>query len=319
MAHELEIIDGKASMVYAGEVPWHGLGIQVGNDLTPDEMLVTAGLDWTVEKVPLSGTINGKQVQSNHSFLVRSSDNKILDEVTNDWNTVQNHEAFAFFDDFIKKGHMQMHTAGSLHGGQLVWALAKTTSAFEVFANDIVEAYFLFVNPHRFGKSIDIRFTPKRVVCQNTLSLALRTNSSDSVRITHRAAFDADKVKEMLNLSEQQLDKYKQAAEFISSKRYDEDAAKKYVTSLFPLTTSNENTKKDISLAAKKVMEIIPAQPGAEYGEGTFWQLFNGVTYYVDHVMGRQQDNRVESAWLGSGRNIKVKALDSAIEMAKAA
>jgi phage/plasmid-like protein (TIGR03299 family) len=313
MAHAVE------TLAYSGELPWHGLGVLVEDDLTPDEMLVKAGLDWTVEKIPLSANVGGKEIIANHAFLVRSSDQSILDEVTTDWNTVQNHEAFAFFDDFIKKGDMKMHTAGSLHNGQLVWALAKTTGAFTLFANDTVEAYFLFVNPHRFGKSIDIRFTATRVVCQNTLSMALKEGSSNSARITHRAAFDADRVKEMMNISEHQLEQYRQAAEFIGSKRYDEDSMKKYVTTLFPLTTNNENTKKEISLGAKKVMDIIPTQPGVEYGEGTFWQLFNGVTYYVDHVMGREQNNRVESAWLGAGRIIKAKALDTAIEMAKAA
>jgi hypothetical protein len=86
MAHEIEIVNGKASMAFAGDVPWHGLGKLVPSDLTPDQMLEAAGLDWKVEKVPAYATIGGKQLRIGQSALVRNSDNKILDVVSDDWN-----------------------------------------------------------------------------------------------------------------------------------------------------------------------------------------------------------------------------------------
>ena len=85
MSHEIEIVDGKAHMAYAGETPWHGLGTAVPNDLTPEQMLEAASLNWTVSKVPAFVTINDKQVSTGHSALVRSSDDSILDIITDDW------------------------------------------------------------------------------------------------------------------------------------------------------------------------------------------------------------------------------------------
>ena len=131
MAHELEIVNGQAQMAYVGELPWHGLGTKVPADLTPDQFMVTAGLDWEVKKEKLV-TPQGAIVK-NKEALVRTSDNTVLDVVGTGWNPVQNSEAFEFFHDYVMAGDMEMHTAGSLKNGQLVWALAKTKESFELF------------------------------------------------------------------------------------------------------------------------------------------------------------------------------------------
>ena len=115
MAHMLE---HDKSMAYAGETPWHGLGVRVSNDISVDEMMKAAGLDWTVEKIPTYATIGGKKVQMDRSALVRSSDNTVFDLVPNDWNEVQNHEAFEFYREWVENGGMEMHTAGSLDNGR---------------------------------------------------------------------------------------------------------------------------------------------------------------------------------------------------------
>jgi hypothetical protein len=167
MAHLVE------TMAYAGEVPWHGLGVQVPSDLSPEQMLDKAGLNWTVEKKPAFFEMDDKKFPVGWSALTRSSDNSVLDIVSNDWNPVQNHEAFNFFEEYCRVGDMDMHTAGSLKNGQIVWALAKVKDSFELFKGDQVDSYLLFTNPHRFGQAIDIRFTPIRVVCNNTLQAAL--------------------------------------------------------------------------------------------------------------------------------------------------
>lgn len=126
MAHELEMVNGEASMAYAGDTPWHGLGVKVLPDLTPEQMLKAANLDWTVEKSPAYALINGEPELIGRSALVRDRDHSILDIVTDDWNPVQNAEAFDFFHEFVMAGDMEMHTAGSLKGGQIVWALARS-------------------------------------------------------------------------------------------------------------------------------------------------------------------------------------------------
>ena len=309
MAHQVE------TMAYAGAVPWHGLGKEVLPDLTPEQMLYEAGLDWSVEKVPAYATVNGEQVAVGKSALVRSSDSKVLDVVGDDWCETQNAEAFGFFAEFVSEGNMEMHTAGSLKGGQMVWALARVKDeSFELFGKDRVDSYLLFSNPHQYGKSIDVKFTPIRVVCNNTLTLSLSTGTKNSVKVSHRTEFDAKKVKETMGIASFKLNEYKERALTMASKRYTEETKVEYLERLFPVL--GEAKRKERSKAATSVLELLDTQPGAEMGEGSFWQLYNGATYYVDHKMGRTDDNRMSNAWFGSGVKKKQDALNLAVEMA---
>lgn len=303
------------TMAYAGQVPWHGLGTKVLSDLTPDQMLVEAGLDWEVEKVPAYANVGGEQVAVGKSALVRTSDNTVLDVVGDDWNPLQNAQAFEFFSDFVAEGNMEMHTAGSLLGGKRVWALAKINESFELFGGrDKVDSYMLFSNPHTYGMSIDIRFTPIRVVCNNTLTLSLSSATKNGAKVSHRTEFDAETVKETMGLATSKLGQYKEMAEFIAGKRFNEDTKVEYLERLFPVL--GEAKRKKQSKGASNVLELLDTQPGAELGEGSFWQLFNGATYYVDHEMGRTDDNRMNNAWYGSGVKKKQQAMEIAVEMA---
>lgn len=319
MAHELEFVDGKAQMAYVGAVPWHGLGVEVSADLTPDQMLGVAGLDWTVRKVPAYAEINGNNIAIGRSALVRSRDNSILDIVSDDWNPVQNEEAFEFFNEFVMAGDMEMHTAGSLKGGQIVWGLAKIKDSFELFKGDRIDSYLLFSNFHKYGFSTDVRFTPIRVVCNNTLTLSLNSKVERMVKVSHRKVFDPGNVKEMLGIATDKLAKYKEMAEFLGSKQAKGEDIVEYFTRIFPVTGSNENKKKEVSKNAQIAIDILHTQPGAEYAEGTWWQTFNAVTYMTDHLLGRSSDTRLTSSWYGANRGLKTKALELAVEMAEAA
>lgn len=314
MAHMLE------SMAYAGETPWHGLGVKVPNDLSPAQMLEKAGLDWTVQKVPAFANIDGRQQNVGWSALVRSSDHSVLSVVSNDWNPMQNHDAFEFFHEYCAAGDMEMHTAGSLRDGQIVWALAKVKESFELFKGDVVQSYLLFTNPHRFGQSIDVRFTPIRVVCNNTLTLSLSQASERMVKKNHRTEFNAEEVKEQLGIATTKLAKYKEMAEFLGSKRYNDTTIKDYFTRVFPSMSAKkdeENTEK-MSKNAKAAMAALETQPGAQYAEGSWWQAFNAVTFLTDHKFGRTADNRLNSAWFGPNKNLKLHALETAVEFAEA-
>lgn len=321
MAHMLEMIGDEASMAYAGDLPWHGLGTRVPNDLTPDQMLKAANLDWRVEAIPAYATIGGKQVDVGHSALVRDRDNRILDVITNDWNPMQNQAAFEFFNDFVAAGDMEMHTAGSLKDGKIVWALAKVHDSFELFGGrDQVDSYLLFTNPHSYGQSIDVRFTPIRVVCNNTLTLSLNSQSKSMVKVSHRREFDADLVKETLGVAKDKLGKYKEMAQYLSEKRYTEESVVDYFKRVFPVLTQKTDSEKELSKSAKYALEdALHNQPGAEMGEGTWWQAFNTVTYMTDHIIGRSADNRLTSAWYGANKSLKTRALETAVEMANAA
>ena len=316
MAHMVE------TMAYAGEVPWHGLGTNVPADLGPIQMMQKAGCDWTVSKQQMY-VLDGIPVTGKKA-LIRDSDNSVLDIVGDDWNPVQNDEAFEFFHEYCMAGDMEMHTAGSLENGRNVWVLAKVKESFSILGDDQVDSYLLFSNPHKYGKAIDVRFTPIRVVCNNTLTMSLNADSKNQVKLNHRTVFDADNVKQTLGIAHDKFEKYKEVAEFLSSKRYTNESLVNYYNEVFPHTYAGSKGKTvesfdDLTKNAKAAHGVLHTQPGATKGEGSFWQAFNSVTYMTDHIMGRSAESRLNSAWFGQNQTRKVKALQKAVEFAEAA
>jgi phage/plasmid-like protein (TIGR03299 family) len=318
MAHQVE------TMAYAGQVPWHGLGVPVSNDLTPTQMMQKAELDWKVREVESFIEFDGKKMPTGQKSLVRETDGKILTNVGENWKSVQNEQAFEFFHEYVMAGDMEMHTAGSLKGGQMVWALAKINSSMDFFKGDQVDSYLLFSNPHQYGKTIDIRFTPIRVVCNNTLTLSLDQKTEQSVRVGHRVDFDASTVKRALGIASEKMGVYGEMAKFLGNKRFTEDSYIEYLNTVFPRTSDKRVQDKQLSAEtlsrnAKLAYDVIDTQPGAEYARGTWWQAFNSVTYITDHVQGRNADNRLYSSWFGGNQLRKRDALQTAIEFAEAA
>lgn len=315
MSHEVE------TMAYAGKLPWHGLGVKVENDMTPNQMMKAAGLDWTVSKQPMYVS-DGIPVPGKKALL-RDSDNTVLDIVGDEWNPLQNQDAFNFFEEFCLAGDMEMHTAGSLKEGRHVWALAKIKESFDILGSDRTDAFLLLSNPHMFGKCIDIRFTPIRVVCNNTITFSLQSESKNFVRSSHRNEFDANAVKEQLGIAHEKFALYRSMAEFLSSKRYTPEALVQYYNEIFPRTYKPKNEKpvklaEDLSKNGQLAMEALHTQPGAHFGEGTWWQALNSVTYLTDHIMGKSADARLYSSWYGINQTRKVKAVNKAIDYAEA-
>ena len=317
MAHMVE------TMAYAGEVPWHGLGVPVSNDLTPVQMMDKAGLNWNVRELESFVEFDGKRMATGQKSLLRETDGKILTNVGADWNPVQNETAFEFFNEYVMAGDMEMHTAGSLKDGQMVWALAKVKESFDLFGGDQVDSYLLFSNPHQYGKAIDVRFTPIRVVCNNTLTVSLDSKKDNSVKVGHRTAFDPETVKETLGIAKSKLNAYKEYAEFLGKKRFTTDSYIEYLNEVFPRTADKRVQGKALSVDtlsrnAKLAHDALEQQPGAKYAEGSWWQAFNSVTYITDHVQGRNADNRLYSSWFGGNQVRKTNALQKALEMAEA-
>ena len=280
MAHNVE------TMAYAGEVPWHGLGVPVSNDLTPVQMMEKAGLNWTVEQIDSYVNVGDKQIPTGMKSLVRSSDNKVLTNIGQVWNPVQNEDAF------------------------------------DLFGGDTVESYLLFSNPHKYGFSIDVRFTPIRVVCNNTLSLSLEAKAERSVKVGHRTEFNAGEVKKALGIASAKLHEYKDMAQFLGSKRYNIDDLVEYYNTVFPRTADKrvQNQKlsvETLSKNAKAAFDAIEQQPGAKFAEGSWWQAFNSVTYVTDHIQGRNADNRLYSSWFGGNQVRKRDALKTALQFAE--
>lgn len=315
MAHNLEIIEGKAQMAYVGETPWHGLGTVLPQDVSPKQMQKAAGLDWTVEKRKnFIETKSGERRETGTYSLVRSSDESILTQVGEGWNPVQNDEAFEFFHEFCAAGKMTMHTAGSLKGGRYVWALAKVGSDFELFNGDKTESYLLFSNPHQFGKAIDVRFTAVRTVCMNTLTLALSQDVAHSFRMNHSTKFNPEVVKDALGIAHERMDEFKEAALILGSKQITDAKFRKFIN-----TVTGESKKLDkLTTTGQKIYDLLEVQPGAEFARGSWWQALNAYTYFTDHVQGRSADARITSAWFGSNRQRKIEAMKTALEMAVA-
>ncbi len=321
MAHELEILeDGTVCHAYAGETPWHGLGVEVSNELSPKQMQEKAGLDWEVKKYSLYAEVAGKRVKTTQKALIRMSDHKVLTTVGEGWNPVQNDDAFNFFSEFVLAGDMEMHTAGSLKGGSMVWALAKVKESFDIFGGDVIDSYLLFSNPHQYGKAIDIRFTPIRVVCNNTLTMSLGKKAENSYKAGHQNKFNADGVKEVMGLAHEKFAKYKEMAQFLGTKKFTVEGLLEYYATVFPKTSGSKvvEKKEDLSRNALVAYEALETQPGAKYAEGSWWSAFNSTTFVTDHIQGRNADNRLYSNWFGSNQNRKITAMKKAMEMASA-
>lgn len=316
MSHELEITKAGAAMAYAGEKPWHGLGVKVPYDVTPVQMLQAADCDWEVEKrqayiFPTEGS--KAKIKINSAGLIRKSDGKLLDTVTMDWNPVQNREAAEFFNDFVMAGDMQMETVGSLKGGRMVWCLAKSKESFELFKGDATDMYLLLTNFHMYGHSTDGRFTAVRVVCNNTHQMAMSSTATNIFKYTHRRQFDPEKMKEAMGIGKAALAKYKEQAQFLGSKKAKPDDVVEYFKALYP---GSATKLKDISKNAEIVASLLETQPGAEFATGTWWQPFNAVTYFNDHKVCKTTDQRLAQSWYGTHRTLKAKALDLALEYA---
>lgn len=316
MAHNLETIDNKVAMAFRenGGLPWHGLGVALPDEATPQEMMKAASLDWKVEKSENFIQRGGEFVPTGNFSLVRETDGKVLTQVSEGWEPVQNEQAFEFFNDFVEKGDMQMESAGSLYDGSIVWAQANLKDGFEILGGDKVDGYLLFSNPHRYGKTVTIKFCATRVVCNNTLTLALNSKGLREVKVNHTRKFDEGKVKELMGLADIQMGRFKEAAEFLASVKVDADMIDEFYGDLFGVD-ENKQLKRN-GLIAKAALSH---QPGLEYAEGSMWQLFNSVTYSTNHVFGRKADNRMDSLWYGNAEKLNTQALNKALEMASKA
>lgn len=317
MSHEVE------TMAYAGEVPWHGLGVRVSADLSPKQMMQQADLDWRVESVPTTAFFGEDIISTGTNCLLRESDHKVLAPmIGEEWAPVQNSEAFNFFNEFCAAGDMEMHTAGSLMGGKMVWVLAKVKESFDVLGKDQVDNYLLFSNPHMYGKSTNVRMTPIRVVCNNTLTMSLQGQTVNEMKLNHRKEFNADLVKDQMGFAHEKFNMYKEFATFLATKKASQSNVLQFMNSVFPHSNTKGKEIKDydgLSQTAKSAFDVLETQPGGDLAPGTWWNALNAVTYVTDHKLGRSNDARLTSAWYGHNAKRKLVAVNSAIEYAEAA
>jgi len=335
MAHELEMKNGKAQMIYVGETPWHGLGkkLEVAPSST-EEAIKLAGLDWQIalEEMKLSdGTVVGCS-----KAVVRQSDRSVLGVVGNGWEPVQNGKAFQPFEPFLKAGVATIETAGSLRGGRRVWMLAKVNRPDSVIvpqADDRVAKYLMAAVGHDGTLAFRIGYTPIRVVCQNTLSVAIERGQSTHVRLSHVSGVNKaiDEITKMIEGIDARFEESaKVFRELASRKVRDSAQLREYVDAVYESAKrkqEQEGVKTFNEFFAKPHRSELPSPFSAEGGNmlaetkskvfdeiarlfefgrgntnpavaGTAWAAYNAVTEYNTWERGRSQDARLENLWM---------------------
>jgi phage/plasmid-like protein (TIGR03299 family) len=309
MAHAVE------TMAYAGETPWHGLGVKVDEFQDVEHLIAAAGLDWQVKKVPLF-TANGQTVERLYG-LERDSDHKILTIVGKRYVPFQNKEVLDFFTDFAKATDITLETAGSLDGGRQVWGLAKLKHDFTLPGGDVVKGHILLSVPHIFGMSATGRFTSTRVVCANTLAQAMG-NSSSRFTMGHHRAFDKEAALSAVGAANEQMLTFQRNAEVLTKIKLGAEDTLKLLGKIFQpgVDVTAESFKPNRKLAA--ILGAIEEAPGSDMdtARGTAWGILNGVTYVNTHMAGRNVDSRLNSNWFGDNAKTGSKVLEDLLQLA---
>lgn len=318
--HEVE------SMMYVGEVPWHGLGKKLEQPPTPREAIVMAGLDWEVRTEPLHMNVGGQQVSVPANATVRSTDNRVLGVVGPSYVPVQNVDAFDWFIPFIDEGLVTLETAGSLRGGKRVWILARVIDGTtDIVKGDPIERFVLLSNSHDGTLAVRAGFTATRVVCQNTLSYAHNSKASKLLRIRHtKNANEALKtVRDIMNVANEEFEASVEQMRALARYRVDEKTVAEYVRKVFnpKVVEGGANEEKDTTSSDRLVSKIVPLfesgrgndLPGVQ---GTMWAAYNAVTEYLTHERGNDRDVRLDSQWFGDSAKLGMRALQVANKMA---
>lgn len=220
------------SMFYVRETPWHGLGTRVNEAPDSREALIVAGLDWNVVQEPIY-TESGEVIDG-YKANVRDSDRKTLGVVTDRYKVIQNREAFAFTDELLGEG-VRYETAGSLAGGKRVWLLAHLPHEY-IISGERISPYLVFSNTHDGTGAIKVAITPIRVVCQNTLNLALHS-AKRSWSMIHTGDINGkmQEAKDTLFMAEKYMDSLGREFENLRMKKLTDEQVMDYIKMLLPI------------------------------------------------------------------------------------
>lgn len=288
MAHNIE------SLFYTREKPWHGLGTMVAEAPTSADALRLAGLDWRVDARPIF-TDEGKEIPG-YKVNTRDSDGATLGIVSTRYTICQNEEAFAFTDELIG-GEVHYETAGSLSGGRRVWLLAKMENT--TLAGDEVEPYLCFTNTHDGTGSIRACMTPVRVVCNNTLNVALSTASrSWSAKHVGKVQEKIIEAQRALELAGKYMDALGEYADRLANTSINTDKIREILDELFPVKEDDSDRVKENARRVKNEYMVCYFMPDLEKFRGTAWGALNAMADMVDHNAPRRQtDNYAENNW----------------------
>lgn len=312
------------SMMYVGEKPWHGLGTKLEKVATSAEAIIAAGLDWKVKKEPLF-LKDGTRVEGSFA-TVREDNHHILGVVGKAYEPFQNKPAFSFFDAIAGIKEAMYHTAGALGNGECVWILAKLPGIVRVVGDDVTEKYLLLTNRHDGFASVQVMFTPIRVVCQNTLNIALKGNEiKASLRHTQTIGLRVDDVRKQLGIINAQIGIFEQAAQSLAKVSMTGAGLSDYLKKVGLVKDEEKQSTraKNIMDEVSRLFEMGKGNnlPGVR---GTAWAAFNAITEYTDYFRPARNQNgdgglnaRAKSILFGTGAALKQKAWDEAIALVK--
>ena len=278
MAHEVESMYYVSNEENGRFVPWHGLGTPVEEAPNSYEALRIAGLNWKVESKPVF--VNDKEVP-NYVANVRDSDNSVLGIVTNRYKIVQNEEAFAFTDALIS-GDVRYETAGSLKNGKRIWLLAKLPETKVI--DDVVIPYVCFTNTHDGTGAVQAIMSPIRVVCNNTLNLAL-TNAKRSWSMRHVGDINGkiEEAREVLGLADKYMKELNVFADKLANTSLPFEKAKEIVNELFPIDKEDSDREKRNMQKCRDDIMVCYFAPDILKYQNTAYGLVNAVTDWAGH------------------------------------
>lgn len=321
MAH---LID---SMAYVGETPWHELGNALPAKQPIEVWAEKAGMDWQILETPVcfmaekAGSLGSIKTFPEQKVLYRSDSHKPLSVVSDRYQVVQPREVLEFYRDLTEISGYELETAGVLKEGRKFWALARTGKETVLKGSDCVKGYLLLATSCDGTLATTATPTTIRVVCNNTLSIALN-GATSAIKVPHRTSFDAQAVKKQLGIAVAQWDSFMYRMRTLSERKVKSHEALNYFLRVLCNSDTAQDTGRGLvnERALKKVQAMYEGHGrGAELdaAKGTAWGLLCSITEYVDHEKrSRGPEYRLDSAWFGQGAVLKQRALDEALALA---
>ncbi|UIY59828.1 DUF932 domain-containing protein [Burkholderia cepacia] len=314
------------TMAYVGQEPWYGLG----NKLAPQQPIEVwadrAGMNWSIESSEVRYVSGSSGIGSIHAFpdqkvLYRSDTKAPLSVVSARYQVVQPREILEFYRDLTEVGGFELETAGVLKEGRKFWALAKTGQTGMLKGKDHVKGYLLLATACDGTLATTAQFTSVRVVCNNTLAIALG-DGTGVVKVPHRSQFDATAVKRQLGIAVSSWDAFMVRTKAMAERKVTDSAADAFFRRVLTYTVTNPSERDGMAVNERAVRAVGELYAGRGKGaqllsaSGTAWGLLNSITEYVDHHRrARSDDHRRDAAWFGQGALIKQKAWDEALKL----
>ncbi len=315
------------TMAYVGEQPWHGLGTRLAPRQPLEVWARAAGMDWQIREAEVRYVAaHDKALGSIHAFpeqkvLYRSDTKAPLSVVSSRYQVVQPSEILEFYRDLTEVGGFQLETAGVLKEGRKLWALARTGQSATLKGKDQVNGYLLLATACDGTLATTAQFTSVRVVCNNTMQIALG-DGTGSVKVPHRSQFDAASVKRQLGLAISSWDSFVARTKALSECKVSDAAAEKFLRRVLTYPTTNPADRDTVSVNERAIKAVGQLYAGRGKGaslpsaSSTAWGLLNACTEFVDHHRrARSDDHRLDAAWFGAGSVLKQKAWDEALKL----